>query len=120
MCCPYCRSENVVKNGSNGVGTPKFLCKACGRQFVNNPKHKVISDEQKELIDKLLLEKIPLAGMARVTEVSERWLQTYVNDKYESIPREVKVMAKSALNLTIECDEAWSFVQKNSINNGFG
>jgi insertion element IS1 protein InsB len=43
--------------------------------------------------------------------VSERWLQTYVNDKYESTPRHVKVMAKSVLDLTIECDEAWSFVQ---------
>jgi len=112
MCCPYCNSTNVVKNGSNGVGTPKFLCKGCGRQFVENPKHRVISDQQKNLIDKLLLEKLSLAGIARVVEVSERWLQTYVNEKYETTPRELKVMVKFTLNLTIECDEAWSFVGK--------
>jgi len=46
------------------------------------------------LIDKLLLEKIPLAGMARVCNVSETWLQDYVNRKYEAIPQQVNVSAK--------------------------
>jgi len=46
------------------------------------------------LLDKLLLEKIPLAGIARVAEVSEPWLQGYVNEKYASVPREVTVSAK--------------------------
>ena len=90
MSCPYCNSNNIVMNGSNSAGTPKLLCKNCLRQFVENPKHKKISQEQKELIDKLLLEKISLAGIARVVEVSERWLQNYVNDKYDSTPRVVK------------------------------
>jgi hypothetical protein len=63
-------------------------------QFVENPQHKVISDETKGLIDHLLLEKIPLAGIARVAEVSEPWLQGYVNEKYASVPREVTVSAK--------------------------
>ncbi len=110
MCCLYCRSRNVVKNGSNGVSTSKSLCKDCGRQFVEKPKHRRISGEQKRLIDKLLLERIPLAGIARVSGL---WLQNYVNEKYENVPREVKVMVKpSALNLAIECDEVWSFLQK--------
>ncbi len=39
----------------------------------------------KELIDKLLLEKIPLACIARVAEVYETCLQNYVNKKYEEI-----------------------------------
>jgi transposase-like protein len=82
MYCPYCQSDYIVKNGSNGVGTPKFRCNTCHRQFVENPKHRLISDEQKNLIDKLLLEKIPLAGIARVVEVSECWLQKYVNEKH--------------------------------------
>jgi hypothetical protein len=43
------------------------------------------------LIDKLLLEKIPLAGIARVAEVSEVWLQQYVNAKYQQVERRVRV-----------------------------
>ncbi len=42
----------------------------------------------------LLLEKIPLAGIARVAGVSEPWLQSYVNEKYQNVPRQVKVQAK--------------------------
>ena len=51
----------------------------------------MILQETKQLIDKLLLEKISLAGIARVTGVSERWLQTYINNLYTSIPKEVEV-----------------------------
>jgi hypothetical protein len=46
------------------------------------------------LIDKLLLEKLPLAGIARVTGVSERWLQTYVNTKVDAINKQVEVWSK--------------------------
>jgi len=92
--CPNCDSEGVVKNGFIHNGKQNHLCKDCGRQFVKNPQHKVISDETKGLIDKLLLETIPLAGIARVAEVSEPWLQGYVNEKYASVPRKVTVSAK--------------------------
>lgn len=44
--------------------------------------------------------------MARVTGVSERWLQDSINDKYEAVPRVVTVMTKTWLDLTIACDEA--------------
>ena len=114
MICKYCHSDHVVKNGYNSAHTSKFLCHACCRQFVENPIQFRISDETKGLIDKLLLERISLAGIARVVGVSERWLQDYVNDKYQSIPREVKVMAKTHSRLTIQCDEAWSFVGQSS------
>ncbi len=94
MRCPRCKSEKVVKNGSIHNGTKKYMCKACGRQFVKEPVNKPISEDKKKLTDKLLLEKIPLAGIARVVGVSEKWLQDYVNDKYESIPKQVEVTSK--------------------------
>ncbi len=108
MNCPHCRSEKIVKNGSLTNGKQKYKCKVCGRQFVLNPKKQ--SDETKRLIDQLLLERVPLAGIARVAGVSERWLQKYVNEKYENIHRHVVVSTKSKGRLTIECDELWSFV----------
>ena len=91
MNCPQCGGTDIIKNGSNGVGRSKFLCKACGRQFVEDPKNGSIAQETKELIDKLLLERIPLAGIARVIGVSERWLQYDVNDKYARTPRRVEI-----------------------------
>lgn len=93
-CCPDCQSTQVVKNGFIHNGKQNHRCKECDRQFVKNPQTKVIRDGTKALIDKLLLEKIPLAGIARVAEVSEPWLQSYVNKKYAAVPCHVEVRAK--------------------------
>ena len=94
MQCPRCHSERLIKNGRIHTGKPKWMCKDCKRQFVLDPQWRRISDETKALIDKLLLEKISLAGIARVTGVSEVWLQAYVNAKYATVERSVQVSAK--------------------------
>ena len=58
------------------------------------PLSLLFTTKPKSLIDCLLLERISLAGIARVTQVSQKWLQTYVNQKYAQIPRQVKVTEK--------------------------
>ena len=68
--------------------------------------------QQSWLIDRLLLEKISLAGIVRATGVSERWLQYYVNKKLGAVKREVEVKSKKKGKLTIQCDKMWSFVGK--------
>lgn len=108
--CPKCGSQYIVKNGHIHNGKNRFKCGDCGRQFVENPTKKVISQSTKDLIDLLLLERISLAGIARVTGVSELWLQKYVNEKYESVPQKVNVRSKKKGKLILQCDEAWSFV----------
>lgn len=79
-------------------------------QVVQTPRHQPITEKTKALIDKLLLLKIPLAGIARVTGVSPRWLQYYINQKFASVPRQVQVKSKKRARTTIQCDEMWSFV----------
>jgi IS1 family transposase/transposase-like protein len=108
--CPSCGSLETIKNGSTHNGKSKCQCNQCGRQFVLNPSQKTVSEETKQLIDKLLLERMPLRGIERVTGVSWSWLQNYVNDKFAAVPRQVNVSAKARGKLTIECDELWSFV----------
>ena len=92
--CPECHSQSVVKNGHIHNGKQRHRCNDCGRQFVDRPKNQPISDETKTLIDRLLLEKIPLAGIARVAGVSASWLQGYANKKYQDAPRQVAVGKK--------------------------
>ena len=92
--CPQCQSDRVMKNGSIHSGKRKYACKACGRQFVEHSEQKLISAETRELVDKLLLERISLAGIVRVTGVSLRWLQYYVNQKYESQPQHINAPSK--------------------------
>jgi len=89
-----CNSTHVVKNGKIHNGKQNFKCRQCGRQFVQDPQNKIIDQATKTLIDKLLLEKIPLAGITRVVDVSEPWLQSYVNAKYQSVARQTNVRTK--------------------------
>jgi transposase-like protein len=112
--CPRCGSYHTIKNGSTHNGKPKRQCKDCGRQFVLNPNNQSVFVEIKRLIDKLLLERISLRGIARVTGVSFSWLQNYVNTKFSHVPRQVKVSEKSKGKLIIECDEMWSFVSSKA------
>ena len=107
--CPHCGSDHTIKNGSIHNGKPKCQCNDCGRQFVTKPVKHSVSPEKKQLIDKLLLERISLRGIVRVTSVSLSWLQNYVNHKFAYIPQRIKVSGKSKGRLTVECDEMWSF-----------
>jgi transposase-like protein len=96
--CPNCSSQQTVKNGHIHNGKQRFKCHDCSRQFIENPQKKVIDQATRELIDRLLLERISLAGIARATKVSEQWLQTYVNLKYAGVKKTLKVQAKKKVD----------------------
>lgn len=112
--CPRCESTNIIKNGRIGSGKPKFACKDCHRQFVEHSEQRLIDAETRALVDKLLLERVSLAGIVRVTGVSLRWLQYYINDKYAAQSQTVAVPSQKKKRLTIQCDELWSFVQQKA------
>jgi transposase-like protein len=84
-----CGSDRTVRNGSIHHGKQRCLCRACHCRFVENPQQQPISDATRGVIDRLLGERIPLAGISRVTGVSETWLQEYVNARDANTPREV-------------------------------
>ena len=83
------------------------MCRDCRRQSAGHPENRAISDETWKLADRLLSEKIPIAGISRVTGISEPRLQKYINEKYENIPEKIEIIKKS--RLTIQCDEMRSF-----------
>jgi hypothetical protein len=60
----------------------------------------------------MLLERLPLAGIARILQFSERWLQRFVNLYYQKVPRQVQIPSidPNALKI-IQMDELWSFVK---------
>lgn len=108
--CPSCGSNDINKNGTTRHGNQNYKCRDCRRQFVENPKWRRISDDTKATIERMLLEKTPLAGIARSVQVSESWLQQYVNDYYAAVPRQVEVQPKPQQRLDVQMDELWSFV----------
>lgn len=80
--CPDCSATHVVRNGHNNSGTPTFLCRGCGRRFVEHPRAGPVPDETRELVRRLLGERMSLRAIARVTGVARSWLQRFVNAEY--------------------------------------
>ena len=83
--CPACQSEYVKKNGHTSKGKQNYRCR-CGRQFVQGGADWFISDSNKVLIDKLLLERISLNGICRSVGISQTWLLGYLREIYDNLP----------------------------------
>lgn len=115
-CCPSCNSKAFVRNGFNHHGDQNHRCLDCKRQFVLDPHNKIISEETKSLIRRLLLEKLSLRGICRAAEVSQPWLLNFIKQEYEGAPRDLNVRVppeSTGLILErLEADELWSFVGK--------
>jgi insertion element IS1 protein InsB len=56
-----------------------------GIQLMQNPQKPIISQRTKTLIEKLFFGKLSLAEIAKITGISEQWLRSYVNEKYDFI-----------------------------------
>lgn len=86
MNCSHCNSEHTKKNGHTHYGKQNYLCHACNRQFVEGGQDWFVSEEDKLLINKLLLERISLSGICRVCGVSQQWLLAYIKELYKHLP----------------------------------
>ncbi len=107
--CPNCHSEKTVKNGHIHNGKQRYKCHECGRQFVENPEKIVISPEKRELIDRLLLERISRFRNCSCGEGFRKMVARLTkHEKYALVPRRISVTAKKKGKLTIQCDELWS------------
>jgi IS1 family transposase len=113
--CPQCGLSHIKRNGLTHYGKQNYRCKDCDRQFVEDSQH--IGEELKDLIKVLLLERLSLRGICRVTGVSLTWLLHFITDLYCALPDDLNVTLsqarKSAIRLVrleAEADEIWSFV----------
>jgi len=88
MECPTCNLQDTTKNGFIHNRKQRYVCKDCCRQFVENPPNKRIPQQLWDMVDKLILEKIPIAGISRVTETSEPWPQQYGRVRWNAVGEE--------------------------------
>jgi insertion element IS1 protein InsB len=108
--CSRCTAAHVVRNGVNSVGTPTFRCRSCRHRFVANPRKGPVSEEKRDLIRRLLLERLSLRAIVRVVGVSRSWLQRFVNTLYAQTPWEPGDLKKKDGQVRLEVDELWSFI----------
>jgi IS1 family transposase len=120
MCnnCPKCASENSIKNGYTYHKKSRLKCKSCGYQFTLNPTKKYITDSTRDLVRKLLLERIALAGIQRVAEVSKAWLSQFLKAEYAQSPADLNAeqTLPTAPELEIANIEASIKFEKKKLN----
>ena len=93
--CPRCSAAHVVRNGPTRHGVPSFRCRDCGRRFVADPKKGPVSEERRELVRRLLGERLSLRAIARAVGVSRSWLQGFANRVYAETPWEPGPLKKT-------------------------
>lgn len=119
LTCNCCESKNIKKNGHTHYGKQNYMCKDCGRQFVKGGQDWFISDTKKDLVDKLLLERISLAGITRVTGISKSWISTYLKGKYGDLPDDLNAdlsLPKIEEYLADRMDEEIDRLAKKKLN----
>src|SRR5262245_19539045 len=114
--CPQCGSPGFKRNGHIHTGKQNHRCKVCGRAFVLTPENSLITEEQRVLIERLLLERISLRGICRAVGVDLRWLLQFMVERFQAAPEHLSVeppvgpRAVMLQRLKAEPDTLWSFV----------
>ena len=118
LSCPQCGLSHIKRNGHTHYGKQNYQCLKCNRQFVTSSR--LISDATKEVVKKLLLERISLPGICRALNLSLPWLLRFTVELYGELPDDLNVepVASTArvrlMRLAAEADETWSFVGKKA------
>ena len=76
--CPYCQSEDIVRNGHAPNGKQKYLCKNCKRQTRENPTDHGYSGKEKERILKAYQERSSLRGLKRTFGVERNTVNKWI------------------------------------------
>jgi insertion element IS1 protein InsB len=113
---PQCGASWYKKNGHIPTGKQNPRCKVCGRAFVLNPANHLIPEEQRTLIERLLLERISLRGICRAVGVGLRGPLQFMGQRFQAAPEHLystppaNIPAVILQRLEAELDELWSFV----------
>jgi transposase-like protein len=113
--CPACGSTQFKKNGHIHSGNQHHQRTTCGRQFVASATERIISHEQRTLIEHLLRERISLHGISRAVRVSRTWLLHFMVERFAACPDHLHVQLPvrptdvAIRRLEAEADELWSF-----------
>ena len=75
--CHACESIRLVKNGKTKKGSPRYLCKDCGRTRVLEPEERY-SEATQTLVIKAYQERSSLRGVGRIFGISRQTVLNWV------------------------------------------
>lgn len=78
--CKICSSAKVVKNGHDSAGRQKYHCKMCGAHTTTDAAAREYA-AKRELLEKLLLERVSQRAIARITGLSRSTVIKYLKKR---------------------------------------
>ena len=115
MKCVYCKSEKIVKNGKSNQGKQRYLCKECGKIFVENPERRHYSNYLKKIAIRLYTDGVEIAVIARSLEVPYETVRSWIRAEGEKAIKKMEVRKKKFQNKEFEkagLDEMQTYIGK--------
>lgn len=100
MKCPKCGSEQIRKNGHRS-GKQNYLCKNCGRQFVESYAQRGYSDDAKQICLKMHQNGLGFRKIERLTGISHNTIINWARQA-GALPDDFEV---NEISEDIELDE---------------
>ena len=103
------QEERSYPQRKTKISLPKVQQTVCLRT-----RAKIIDEKTKNLIKRVLLERISLEGVCRAFEVSMPWLLEFINGLIAELPENLNAEVVAENDeievVVLEADELWSYV----------
>jgi transposase-like protein len=76
--CRHCQSQDIIRHGSDGNGTQRFLCHDCRRTFRENPGDRTHSPQFKARVLAAYQERCSMRGVCRLFGVGRNTLSGWI------------------------------------------
>ena len=110
MNCKHCESQEVVKDGKNGSGSQRYLCRGCERHFTPEPNRIGYTDELKETAVKDYLDDGNFRRTGRRLKVNHQTVVNWVNDAASKIKPADAPRPVIGEDDVVELDELFTFI----------
>jgi IS1 family transposase/transposase-like protein len=105
--CPHCQSPNIVRNGKKRNLIQNYLCKACGKQFINDSERTYCGTLSHivDMIKIMLVQGVGIRDISVILKISvTKVLKTLALSNYQITPARKHYEC-------LEIDEFWTYVR---------
>ncbi|MEO5808221.1 hypothetical protein [Devosia sp.] len=114
MDCPRCGGAHLIRRGFKS-GFQRYSCQRCLRYFTDRPPR--FSEQTKALAIQMYLNGMGIRAIGRVLQASPAGVLKWIRKEHAALELRLVQQAKPAgvaAPDTIEMDEIYTYVQKNS------
>ncbi len=111
IACPHCQdTSRQVKAGFTRMGSQRFQCQECRRQYTPEPRPLGYDDKTKEMALKLYLEGNGFRRIGRLLSVNHQSVVNWINAFHAQLQTKKMALPMPGRVSTLEMDELFTFI----------